>query len=74
MLGIADALEANQKLIAFENEADIAAAQQAGYESSLIARLALKPGKVWNLDFLYSKWCLDQLLFLFLFLFFSTIS
>nr|AEV46825.1 delta-1-pyrroline-5-carboxylate synthetase [Boehmeria nivea] len=49
LLGIADALEANQKLIAFENEADIAAAQQAGYESSLIARLALKPGKIKSL-------------------------
>ena len=46
MLNIADALEANEKLISVENEADIAAAQQAGYERSLISRLALKPGKV----------------------------
>lgn len=46
MLGVADALEANQKLIALENEADVVAAQQAGYESALIARLSLKPSKV----------------------------
>lgn len=45
LLDIADALEANEKLINTENEADILAAQQAGYEKSLIARLALKPGK-----------------------------
>lgn len=45
LLDIADALEANEKLINSENEADVAAAQQAGYEKSLIARLALKPGK-----------------------------
>ena len=46
LLDIADALEANQKLITIENEADVAAAQHAGYEKSLISRLALKPGKV----------------------------
>lgn len=43
---IADALEANEKAILAENEADIVAAQQAGYEKSLISRLALKQGKV----------------------------
>lgn len=47
MLGVADALEANEKLISAENEADVATAQQAGYEKSLVARLALKPRKVW---------------------------
>lgn len=46
LLDIADALEANEKLITIENEADVAAAQQAGFEKSLISRLALKPGKV----------------------------
>ncbi|XVF83754.1 hypothetical protein PTKIN_Ptkin16aG0517700 [Pterospermum kingtungense] len=49
LLDIADALEANEKLIAAENEADVAAAQQAGYEKPLISRLALKPGKISNL-------------------------
>lgn len=43
---IANALEANEKAILAENEADVVAAQQAGYEKSLISRLALKPGKV----------------------------
>nr|AIS36041.1 delta-pyrroline-5-carboxylate synthetase [Lycium chinense] len=46
---IADALEANEKAILAENEADVVAAQQAGYEKSLIARLALKPGKIADL-------------------------
>lgn len=46
LLDIADALEANEKLIRTENESDIAAAQQAGIEKSLISRLTLKPGKV----------------------------
>lgn len=45
LLDIADALEANENLITVENEADVAAAQQAGYEKALIARLALKPAK-----------------------------
>lgn len=49
LLDIADALEANEKLITIENEADVAAAQQAGFEKSLISRLALKPGKISNL-------------------------
>lgn len=49
MLDVADALEANEKLISAENEADVAAAQLAGYEKPLVARLALKPGKVWVL-------------------------
>lgn len=46
MLDVADALEANVDLIRTENEADVAAAQDAGYEKSLISRLTLKPGKV----------------------------
>nr|XP_043629817.1 delta-1-pyrroline-5-carboxylate synthase isoform X2 [Erigeron canadensis] len=49
LLAIADALEANEKSIAHENDADVAAAQEEGYESSLISRLALKPGKVSSL-------------------------
>ncbi|KVI04896.1 Aldehyde dehydrogenase, C-terminal [Cynara cardunculus var. scolymus] len=40
LLGIADALEANEKTILHENEADVVTAQDAGYESSLVSRLA----------------------------------
>ncbi|KAL5730577.1 Delta-1-pyrroline-5-carboxylate synthase [Ranunculus cassubicifolius] len=46
LLDIADALEANEKKIKKENEKDVVAAQQAGYDKSLIARLELKPGKI----------------------------
>ncbi|KAL3334269.1 hypothetical protein AABB24_030816 [Solanum stoloniferum] len=46
LLDIADALEAKEEEILAENEADVAAAQQAGYENSLISRLAMKPGKL----------------------------
>nr|ANU05021.1 delta-1-pyrroline-5-carboxylate synthase 1 [Manihot esculenta] len=49
LLNIAEALEANEKLISIENEADITAAQLAGLEKSLISRLALKPGKIQSL-------------------------
>ncbi|KAH0979680.1 hypothetical protein GBA52_006857 [Prunus armeniaca] len=45
LLDVADALEANVRLINVENEADVSAAQEVGYEKSLISRLALKPGK-----------------------------
>ena len=46
LLDVADALEANEDLIRAENEADVLAAQDAGYEKSLVARLTPKPGKV----------------------------
>ncbi|KAL5740534.1 hypothetical protein ACOSP7_029417 [Xanthoceras sorbifolium] len=46
LLDIADALEANESLIKVENEADVAAAQEAGYEKALVSRLSLKPGKI----------------------------
>lgn len=46
LLDVADALEASEKLITAENEADVAEALNAGYEKSLVSRLALKPGKV----------------------------
>ncbi|KAJ4719951.1 Delta-1-pyrroline-5-carboxylate synthase [Melia azedarach] len=49
LLDIADALEANGNLINAENEADIAVAEQCGYDKSLISRLALKPGKILSL-------------------------
>lgn len=45
LLDIADALEANEKVIVHENEADVTVAKDAGYETSLISRLAFKPGK-----------------------------
>lgn len=46
LLDIADALEANADLIRFENKADLAVAQDAGYDKSLVARMTIKPGKV----------------------------
>lgn len=46
LLDVADALVANEKKIIAENEADVADAEQAGYEKSLVSRLALKPGKI----------------------------
>ncbi|KAJ4768595.1 Delta-1-pyrroline-5-carboxylate synthase [Rhynchospora pubera] len=49
LLDIADALVANEAKIRAENEADVAAAQQAGYEKALISRLTLKPGKITSL-------------------------
>ncbi|GER34893.1 delta-1-pyrroline-5-carboxylate synthase [Striga asiatica] len=49
LLDVADALEASEKLIMAENETDIAEAQLAGYEKSLVSRLALKPGKIKSL-------------------------
>ena len=53
MLSIADALEANEQQIRIENDADVAAAQEAGYEKSLVARLALKPGKARLFTYIY---------------------
>ncbi|KAG9453091.1 hypothetical protein H6P81_005995 [Aristolochia fimbriata] len=49
LLDIADALESNEGLIRAENEADVAEAEQCGYEKSLVSRLMLKPGKIANL-------------------------
>ncbi|XP_050387828.1 delta-1-pyrroline-5-carboxylate synthase [Argentina anserina] len=49
LLDIADAIEANAEKINVENEADVSAAQLAGYEKALVARLALKPGKIASL-------------------------
>lgn len=46
LLDIADALEGNSHIIHVENEADVCEAEHAGYEKSLISRLALNPGKV----------------------------
>lgn len=54
---IADALEANEKTIRAENELDVAAAQEAGLEESLVARLVMTSGKVRQ----YSWW--DRFLF-----------
>ncbi|CAL0328248.1 unnamed protein product [Lupinus luteus] len=49
LLAVADALENNESTIRSENEADIAAAEGARYEKSLISRLALKPEKISSL-------------------------
>ncbi|KAK9683352.1 hypothetical protein RND81_10G134200 [Saponaria officinalis] len=49
LLDIADALEANEAVIKSENDIDVAAAELAGYDRSLVARLALKPGKISSL-------------------------
>ncbi|PKU65101.1 delta-1-pyrroline-5-carboxylate synthase [Dendrobium catenatum] len=49
LLDIADSLEANEKLILTENGADVIAAQESGYEKSMISRLILKPGKISSL-------------------------
>ncbi|KAK9913612.1 hypothetical protein M0R45_037422 [Rubus argutus] len=49
LLDIADALEANSHIIHVENQADVCEAEHAGYEKSLISRLALNPGKITRL-------------------------
>lgn len=49
LLDVANALEANESLIKIENDADVAEAEEAGLEKSLISRLALKPGKIKSL-------------------------
>ncbi|CAL0304474.1 unnamed protein product [Lupinus luteus] len=49
LLAVADALEKNESVIKSENEADIVAAEEAGYEKSLVSRLALKPEKIASL-------------------------
>ena len=46
LYAIADALEANEKTIRAENELDVATAQEAGLEESLVARLVMTPAKV----------------------------
>lgn len=67
MLDVADAIEANEKLIVTENEADVAAAELAGYEKPLVARLALKPGKVFIISSDMSIECFYVFFFLILF-------
>lgn len=42
---MADALENNDSMIRLENGADVADAEEAGYEKSLISRLTLRPEK-----------------------------
>lgn len=45
-MDVADALEKGESLIRIENGADVADAEEAGYERSLISRLTLRPEKV----------------------------
>ncbi|CAH2058693.1 unnamed protein product [Thlaspi arvense] len=49
LYNIADALEANEKTIRAENELDVATAQEAGFEESLVARLVMTPAKISSL-------------------------
>ncbi|XP_061366065.1 delta-1-pyrroline-5-carboxylate synthase-like isoform X1 [Gastrolobium bilobum] len=49
LLEVADALEKNENMIRLENGADVADAEEAGYEKSLISRLTLKPEKISSL-------------------------
>ena len=46
MLAMADALEINDSVIRLENGADVADAEEMGYEKALISRLTLRPEKV----------------------------
>ncbi|KAF5802349.1 putative glutamate-5-semialdehyde dehydrogenase, Glutamate 5-kinase [Helianthus annuus] len=46
LLDVAAALEANEQFIVLENDADVEAARDAGYDEALVARLALKPSKI----------------------------
>ncbi|KAK6126104.1 hypothetical protein DH2020_040218 [Rehmannia glutinosa] len=50
LLDVADALEEKASLIEVENEADIAAAHEAGYDESLISRLVLNSVKAKELN------------------------
>ncbi|XP_062095475.1 delta-1-pyrroline-5-carboxylate synthase-like [Humulus lupulus] len=49
LLDIADSLEAKENLIKAENQADIAAAIEAGKDKTVLSRLTLKPGKISSL-------------------------
>ncbi|KAL7133872.1 hypothetical protein ABFS83_12G169300 [Erythranthe nasuta] len=46
LCGIAEALEENETVIKVENDADVAAAREAGYDESLISRLVLNHAKI----------------------------
>lgn len=46
LLAMADALEINESVIRLENGADVADAEEMGYEKALISRLTLRPEKV----------------------------
>jgi delta-1-pyrroline-5-carboxylate synthetase len=46
LLDVADAIEKNESEIRLENALDVADAEEAGYERSLISRLTLRPEKV----------------------------
>ncbi|WZZ40229.1 hypothetical protein YC2023_036488 [Brassica napus] len=49
LYNVADALEANVETIRAENELDVAAAQEAGLEESMVARLFMTPAKISSL-------------------------
>ncbi|XP_027349303.1 delta-1-pyrroline-5-carboxylate synthase-like isoform X2 [Abrus precatorius] len=49
LLAMADAIEKNESMIRLENGADVAEAEESGYEKSLISRLTLRPEKISSL-------------------------
>ncbi|RDX86650.1 Delta-1-pyrroline-5-carboxylate synthase 1, partial [Mucuna pruriens] len=49
LLAMAEALEKNESTIRLENGADVADAEEGGYEKSLISRLTLRPEKITSL-------------------------
>ncbi|CAK8541731.1 unnamed protein product [Lathyrus sativus] len=49
LLDVAKAIEENESMIRIENGADVADAEEAGYERSLISRLTLRPEKIASL-------------------------
>ncbi|KAL5161857.1 Delta-1-pyrroline-5-carboxylate synthase 1 [Glycine soja] len=49
LLAMADALEINESVIRLENGADVADAEEMGYEKALISRLTLRPEKISSL-------------------------
>ncbi|KAL2336553.1 hypothetical protein Fmac_010999 [Flemingia macrophylla] len=49
LLALADALENHESMIRLENGADVADAEEAGYDKALISRLTLRPEKISSL-------------------------
>lgn len=45
LLDVADALEANEKIILLENEVDVSTAMNAGHTKAIVSRLTLKSEK-----------------------------
>lgn len=68
LFNIAASLEANERLIMAENDLDVAAAESAGYDKSLISRLALTTWKASSCEIVtlrYHQLMRDSFLFRF---------